>query len=402
MSVSSLRRISLLGLSILICIGLQALGYKVMADPLTETAAQTIHQAALAQIDKLPTDSLDQFWRNLMSQYNGYLPDIQGTSLLRAVFDGGFHPSHLLAGLSKYFLDAVLDHARLVGGILILAVLASVLETMQTAFEQKAVSQIAYAVIFLVLLVLAIGSFTEAVGTAKHAIETMDHFMLATIPLAVALLAASGSVATAAFFQPMMLFVVHLITNVVFFLIFPLIFFSAILDVTSSLSTRYSLTRLAALLRMTGLAMLSLCMTTFLGVVTVRGIGKGIVDGVTLRAVKYSVGTFVPVIGKAVADASETVLSASLLVKNAVGMTGLLLIALIAIFPALKLLAMAFIYSGSAALMQPLGESAILDCLATLAKSLLLVFGCVLAVALMFFLAICILLASANVAVMMA
>ncbi|MCY0888947.1 MAG: stage III sporulation protein AE [Alicyclobacillaceae bacterium] len=374
----------------------------VFANGMAASGIDALHRAAGAQLDHLPTQEIDQFWQHLQQQYGGYLPDDSGPSLIKSLLDGGFQPKHLISGLTRYFLSSVVDHARLVGGILILTVVAAVLETMQAAFEQQTVSRVAYAVIFLVLLVLAIGSFTEAIATARHAIETMDHFMLATIPLSVALLAASGSLASAAFFQPMMLFTVHFITNLVFFIVFPLVFFSAILDVTSTLSETYRLTRLASLMRASGLTILGLALSGFLGVITIQGVGKGIVDGVGMRVVKFSVGTFVPVIGKAVSDAAETVLTASLLVRNAIGVAGLVIIAGITIFPALKILAMSFLYSGSAALMQPLGDSPMLSCLGTLAKSMLLLFACVMAVGVMFFLAVCILLAASNLAVVMA
>ena len=93
--------------------------------------------------------------------------------------------------------------------------------------------------------------------------------------------------------------------------------------------------------------------------------------------------------------------SASLLVKNAVGIAGLIIIALIALFPALKILALSFIYNGSAALMQPLGDNPMISTLGAISKSMVLVFASVAAVALMFFISVSILLASANLAVVM-
>ncbi len=363
----------------------------------------TLQDTTNAQLDHLPTDQIDVFWRRLQTQYAGYLPDISGSSIIRALTNqGGPSMGSVIHGLLRYFLSMLADNTELIGGILLLSVLAAVLESIQSAFEHQAVSQVAYAMIFLVLLVIAIGSFTVAIGYARHAIETMNDFMLATVPIAVALLAASGALASAAFFQPVLIFIVHFVSNMIFLFVFPLIFFSAVLDITSALSPRYKLTRLAGLLRTGGMATLGICMSAFLGVTAVQGAGKGVADGIALRAVKFSVTTFVPVIGKAVSDATETVLSASLLVKNAVGIAGLIIVACIAVFPALKILALSMVYGGSAALMQPIGDNAMIACLGTLAKSLVLVFACVLLVALMFFLSICILLTSANLAVIMA
>ncbi|MBX6352920.1 MAG: stage III sporulation protein AE [Thermoflavifilum sp.] len=365
-------------------------------------AAQTVQQAAQQQLDQIPTGTIDGFWRNLEAQYGGYLPDIQGASLVSAVLQGsGPAWSQVVHGTLRYLLAELVDNARLLGSILILTVLAAVMRSVQTAFERQTISQAAYAVIFAVLLLLAVGSFTSAVASARHAIEGMNDFMLALVPVMVALLAASGALASAAFFQPLLIFCVHFVSNVVFLVVFPLIFFAAVLDLASVISSRYPLTRLASLLRTGGGALLGLCMSGFLGVAAVQGAGKGIADGVILRATKFALGTFVPVIGKAVADAAETVASASLLVKNAVGIAGIIIIACIALFPAIKILALSLVYGGSAALLQPLGETPIIQCLGVLSKSMVMIFATVAVIGLMFFLAICILLASANLAVMM-
>lgn len=362
-----------------------------------------IEKAAREQLDKLPTERIDQYWHDLEATYGGYLPNLTGGSLVHAILgNGGPSFANITHGLLRYFFTELFDDAQLLGGILILTVIAAVLESMQTAFERQAVSQVAYMVVFFVLMMLAVHSFMETMGAARHAIETMNNFMLATIPITVTLLAASGAVASAAFFQPMLLFSVHFISNIVFVVVFPLIFFSAVLDLTSTLSIRYQLTRLASLFRTIGMGILGFSLSIFIGVTTIQGAGKGIADGVVLRTMKFGVSTFIPVIGKAVSDAAETVLSASLLVKNAVGVAGLVILCLLAVFPALKILAVSFIYGGSAALMQPLGETPMVVCLSTLGKTLILVFACVAAVGMMFFFAICILLATANLTVITA
>ncbi|MBX5436314.1 MAG: stage III sporulation protein AE [Alicyclobacillaceae bacterium] len=368
----------------------------------TGTASSSVRQDAEEQLDQLPTGAIDSYWQRLHQEYGGYLPDFGGTSLTRAMFDGGT-PSlkAFFSGVLRYFFAELFGNARLLGAILVLSVMAAVLESFQAAFERQAVSQVAYAMVFLVLMVLAVGSFTEAFGAGRHAIQTMTDFMLASIPVLIALLAASGAVASAAFFHPVLAFTVHAVSQVVFLFVFPLIFFSAVLDLTSALSPRYRLTRLAGLLRGAGAAGLGLCMSVFIGVTAVQGAGKGIADGVALRAAKFGVQTFVPVLGKAMSDAMETVASASLLVKNAVGMAGLVVLACAAAFPAVKILALSFVYSGSAALMQPLGDNPIVGCLGALSKSLVYVFAAVTVVALMFFVAVCMLLATANLAVVM-
>ncbi len=120
-----------------------------------------------------------------------------------------------------------------------------------------------------------------------------------------------------------------------------------------------------------------------------------------IRTAKYIAGNFVPVVGRVFADAADTVVGASLLVKNAVGMAGVLILLLLVAFPALKILILAFLYNLSSAVMQPLGNSPILSCLSIIGKNLLYIFGALATVSLMFFLAITIVISAANVSVMM-
>ncbi|KWX88053.1 stage III sporulation protein AE, partial [Paenibacillus riograndensis] len=191
------------------------------------------------------------------------------------------------------------------------------------------------------------------------------------------------------------------VSTLIHTVVFPLFFFSAVRHLVGAMSDKYKLTHLANLVRNVGAGLLGVLLTVFLGVISVRGITSSVTDGVTLRAAKYITGNFVPVIGKMFADATDTVISASLLVKNAIGLSGVIIILFLCAFPAIKILVLALIYNVAAAVMQPLGETPIVVCLQTIGKSMIYVFAALAAVSLMFFLAVTIMLTAGNVTVMM-
>jgi stage III sporulation protein AE len=174
-----------------------------------------------------------------------------------------------------------------------------------------------------------------------------------------------------------------------------------VLHIVSSLSSRYKVTQLANMLRSVSIWVLGLFVTIFLGVISVQGASGAVTDGVTIRTAKYVAGNFIPVVGRMFSDASDTVIGASLLVKNAVGLSGVVMLILFCAFPALKILTLAIIYNVSAAVMQPLGDSPIITCLQTIGKNMIYVFAALAAVGLMFFLAVTIMIAAGNVSVMM-
>ncbi|MDQ1909532.1 stage III sporulation protein AE [Paenibacillus sp. GD4] len=370
--------------------------------PSTVHAATPVEELIREQAERLPMDQVEQFWSRLVGQYGGYFPDNRAptfTQLLQGKAELSF--TSFFSGLFRYFFHELVHNGKLLVSIVILSVFSMLLETLQSSFEKNAVSKIAYAIAFMVLMIIAINSFSVAIGYAKTAITDMIHFMVAVVPLLLTLLASMGNVVSVSVLHPLIIFMIHAVGTAIYFIVFPLLFFSAVLHIVSSLSDKYKVTQLANLLRTVALGCLGVFITVFLGVISVQGATGAITDGVTIRTAKYVAGNFVPVVGRMFSDASETVIGASLLVKNAVGLVGVVIILVLCAFPALKILALAFIYNFSAAVMQPLGDNPMISCLETLGKSLIYVFAALAVVGLMFFLAITILIAAGNVSVMM-
>jgi stage III sporulation protein AE len=309
--------------------------------------------------------------------------------------------SSLFSGIFRYFFHELLYNGKLLASIVILTIFSMLLETLQSSFEKNTVSKVAYAITFMVLMIMAINSFSVAIGYANSAIADMIHFMVAVIPLLLTLLASMGNVVSVSVMHPLIVFMIHAVGTGIYLVVFPLLFFSAVLHIVSSLSDKYKVTQLANLLRTVSIGCLGVFVTVFLGVISVRGAGSAVVDGVTIRTAKYIAGNFVPVVGRMFSDASETVIGASLLVKNAIGLAGVAIIIMLCAFPALKIMALALIYNLSAAIMQPLGDNPMISCLETIGKSMIYVFAALAVVGLMFFLAITILITAGNLSVMM-
>lgn len=369
----------------------------------TPNPSSPVDQWVKGQVQSLPTDGVESYWDQLMKEYGGFFPDGKTPSLMDMLTPGdkGLSLKGVLSGLVGYMWHEVLYNGKLLVTIVMISVLSMILETLQTAFERKTVSKVAYTLCYMVVLVIAVNSFNIAIGYAKDAIDRMIDFMMAMIPLLFALLASMGNIVTVSVTHPLIVFMIHTVGTMIHTLVFPLLFFSAVLHLVSALSEKYKLTQLANLLRNIGAGLLGVLLTVFLGVISVRGITSSVTDGVTIRAAKYITGNFVPVIGKMFADATDTVISASLLVKNAIGLSGVIIILFLCAFPAIKILVLALIYNVAAAVMQPLGETPIVTCLQTIGKSMIYVFAALAAVSLMFFMAVTIMLTAGNLTVMM-
>ncbi|AGK54845.1 spoIIIAE [Bacillus sp. 1NLA3E] len=354
-----------------------------------------------SQLESLNIDELKQYWDDIEQKYGGFLPESQKGSLYDFIKGSkDFSLKEWSSGIVKFTFHEFIINGKLLGSLIMLTIFSMFLQSLQNAFEKGAVSKVAYAIVFMVLMIIALNSFHVAINYTNEAIGTMIDFILALIPLLLALIASSGGLVSAAFFHPVILFLMN--TSGIFIqnIILPLLFLSTLLSIVSILTEHYKVTQLAHLLRNWSIGLLGLFLTIFLGVISVQGASTAVADGITIRTAKFVTGNFIPVIGRMFTDATDTVIGASVLLKNTVGIAGVAILLLIVAFPAIKILMIAFIYKFAAAILQPLGGGPIISCLDIISKSVIYVFAALAIVSLMFFLSITVIIAAGNLTMM--
>lgn len=353
------------------------------------------------QIDKLGIQEIKKFWDDIMTEYGGYLPESQKGSLFQFL-NGEKELSfqEWSKAFLKYIFHEIIANGKLLGTLILLTIFSMLLQLLQDAFSQSTVSKVAYALVYMVLMIIALNSFHIAIEYTVEAIQTMTSFILALIPLLLALMAASGGLISAAFFHPVILFLMNTSGVLIEKIVLPLLFLSALLSIVSTLTDQYKVTQLAQLLRNISIGLLGTFLTVFLGVISVQGASAAVSDGMAIRTAKFVTGNFIPVLGRMFTDATDTVISASVLLKNTVGIIGVAILLFIAAFPAIKVLTLAFIYKFTAALLQPLGGGPIIKCLDIISKSVIYIFAALAIVSLMFFLSITVIIAAGNITMM--
>lgn len=329
------------------------------------------------------------------------LPELSLTQIFNDIKKGTINLSPQNIGNSIFhgIVKEVVANAPLIAKLLALAVLCAVINQLQVAFTGS-VSNIARLFGFLVLLSLAIMSFKIALDIGIGAIERMVGFMQATLPVMYTLLLAMGNITSTALFKPIVLGSLVFLASIIQNLVLTLFFLSIILKLFNSISQQFKLAKLASLLEFGGKLCLGIVMTVFIGIMTIQGVTGGVTDGIALRTAKYS-ADLIPVVGKFFKDAVELVVSSGLLLKSSLGIVSLLAIIIITLSPIVKIIAMMFTFKISAALVEPLGENELADTLQEMAKGLLLIFVAVSSVALMFFMAITIIVGTGSLPIML-
>ncbi|MEH7452247.1 stage III sporulation protein AE [Gottfriedia acidiceleris] len=353
------------------------------------------------QIQKLGIDEVQQYWDEVVHQYGGFLPESQKGDFIQFIKgEKKFSLQEWFIAFAKYIFFELLSNGKILGILIMLVIFSSLLQSLQNAFEKSTVSKIADNVVFLVLVVFALNSFYVATQATQDAITVMIDFLRALIPILLALIATSGGVISVGVFHPILIFLMHTSGLLVTYFVLPLILVSTILSIVSIINDELKVTKLASLIRNVAVGVLGIFLTIFLGVLSVQGLTTAVSDGVAVKTAKFVTSNFVPVVGKVFADVTDTVISASLLLKNTVGIVGLVTLLAIVVFPAIKILVLALIYKFSAAILQPVGSKNIISTIDTIGKSVTYLFVCLSIVSLMFFLSMTLIIAAGNIVVM--
>ncbi len=307
-----------------------------------------------------------------------------------------FHVHQLLNALLQAVGGDVLLEGRLLGILLVLTVMGAVIMRLADAFPGRDVARVAQLVVTAALVAVALSSFGTAVGIIAGMMHSLLHLMEASIPVVVVLMASSGALTSAGLFHPLIVAAVNLVALATTDWVLPLVLLAVALDVVSAWMPAFRLTQLAGLLKQVATFSLGGLLTVFLATVAMENAAGKVADGLALRTGKFLTNAAIPVVGKLFSDAMDVVLRSSGLLLTAVGVTVALGVMLTVAFPLVKVLLLSLLYRLAAAGAEPLGVAGVGKTLQAMAAGLGLLAAVGAAVALMFFLTVSMVVATAS------
>lgn len=327
-----------------------------------------------------------------------YSPDKMISDLVKGNFK--FNVRDFIKKTVAYFMQEVYLNLDILLKIAVLAILCALLKNLQASFMNENVGELAFFICYLVIVSFLVIGFKEASRAGMDVIEEMVGFMYATIPVMIALLVSGGNVVSGGVFHPTLIMAVEVSANIIKNLFLPLIFLSTGISVVNNLSDKLQLSRLSELIKKIATILIGAILTVFLGIITVQGAVGSVADGVASKTIKFTIGTFIPVVGSYLSDAADMVIACSLLVKNAAGVIAMICLIAICLIPILKIGAIVLMYKVTCALIQPVSEKRITDCINDIANSMILIISSVAVVAFMFIISVSVLIAAGNVSAM--
>ena len=283
-----------------------------------------------------------------------------------------FEIDRIISSIGEIFLKEVFSSVSLGIQLLAVCILMALMVHLCSAFGKSAASSIGAMACSCAAIALCLFNFRDVYFLCEGTISNMALFMQVLIPVLLPLILAIGGLSSGGILSPAIISSVTIFATLIEKLILPLLFFSCIFILGNSLADRDYVKKLALLLRSIAAFILGLAVTIFSGLTAIQSLVTKSADGMLIRTAKFSVDNLIPIVGGFAADSLDMVLSCTSIIKNSIGIFGLIVIILLIALPLIKVLAVALVYKVTAALVEPIGNKVIADCLNEMGNTVIL------------------------------
>lgn len=351
-------------------------------------------EESLQQID---LSAMEKYKNSIDGEVSSYFQHKTVREWLIDFIKGEWHlnPGEILTSLVKYLGGEMLANSGLLCKLIILSVLAALLINLQQSFSSE-VGKIAYLACFLAMAAISIGSFKVVLGIGQHTIDNMVDFMMAMLPQMMVLVTGLGNINATVMLFPLLMTTATAFAAAIKNIVFPMILLSATLHLVNGMSETVKVERLAKFFSQMSQILLGFFLTFFVGIITLRALYASVLDRVTLRATRFITDNAIPVVGKLLGDTIEVTAGYIVMLKQALGILGVLVVLGLIVFPLLKIAVLALIYKIVGAVVEPLGDARTAAVLEIMSTHLFLMLAATAAVAFMFFIMIAIVAGMTN------
>ncbi len=404
------KRLNKSGKITLVCLIILVALFSIVA-PLKSFAAAPSNAVELSKdlsesvadtLEKIDFSGLDE----LVAEFNADNANIFSiTNIKNKIFaiisgEDAVNYKTFVASLLSLLIEGIIKYIPLLSLIVAIGILSNLLSGVKSKFNEKSTGDLIHLVCFLAVAILTISMISALASTTQKSINAMTSQMNIIFPILLTLMTALGAHASAGVYQPIVAIISTYAADFFRFIILPMFMFSFVFAIISNLSSNIKLDRFNSFISSLFKWVVGAVFTIFFAIFTIQGISAGSFDSVSLRTTKYTIKSYVPFIGGYLSDGMDIILSSTVLIKNAVGLVGMLLILGNIISPLIDIVVFSLLLKLVSAILQPLGNDKTSNfCLAT-SKAVTMLSTCLIAIGFMYILSVGLIMTTSNMVVL--
>lgn len=352
-------------------------------------------------IGRLDTDLFQQFIDSLSEAQSGALGFSDLKAALKKITEGGAADffgnflGTLASTLGDYFLGFLPGFLT----IIVICLLKNMLTGMTSGLGRTSAAEVVHVVCYSAVIVILMTGAVRVIASVTDTIDALARFSEGVFPVLLTLLAAVGGSSGVAVYQPFMGVLSGTIIKIVQTAIVPAFIATIVFSVVGNISRNVKLDKLTKLFKSGSGWLIGIVFGLFATFLTAQGITGGVIDRLSFNAAKFAMSSYVPILGGYLSDGFDLLSASMVLVKNAVGLTGVAVLIAVILFPLLQLIVFLLGLRLTAAITEPVGDSRTSAVLGSLADNMSLLITALVGVGFMFFILLMLVIGSCNLGV---
>ena len=306
---------------------------------------------------------IQDFIKNSKQYAGDFFEDLEIQDIFESAIQGKIDNSSILKKIVNLLGSEVVKSLKAIGSILIIIVIHAVLKSISESLENDGIAKLIYYTQYILIITIIMTNFSYIVKMVQDTTTNLVAFMNMLVPILITLMMYTGSMVTSGVIEPIILFMINFIGNMIQNIIIPLVLIFTSLVIISKLSDKIQIDNLSKFLKSGIVWVLGIVLTIFVGVVSLEGTMSSSIDGITAKTTKAIVSSAIPVVGKILSDSVDTVLGCGIVLKNAVGLVGVIIVIGICIVPIIKLATMTIAYKLLTSVTEPIADKKITNLL---------------------------------------
>lgn len=343
---------------------------------------------------------INSFIENSKKYTGEFFSDVNINDILNSAIQGKIDNSNMYKKILNLLGTEIKTGIRSLISILVIIIIHSILKSVSESLENDNISKLIYYVQYIAIVTIVMSNFSDIINLVKETTVNLVGFMNTLIPVLISLMLYTGSVTTTSILEPIILFMINFIGNLIQDILIPVILIITSISVVSKISDKIQIEKISKFLKSSTTWLLGIILTVFVGIVSLEGTLSSSVDGITAKTAKTIVSSSIPVVGKILGDVVDSVLGCGVILKNAVGFLGVIIIIGICILPILKLAVLTFSYKLVASISEVIADAKIVKLLDEISEIFKILFAILVTVSFMVIIGVTLLIKMSNAGMM--
>lgn len=230
---------------------------------------------------------------------------------------------NIFQGIVYMMRENVTEPLRILICIIGIIIITAMFDTLKSSSLNSSLNKTLSLVAGLCTIFVLSPSMLSVVNNLTQTIANASNFMLVYIPVISGLIAVSGHAVSGSMYYGVMIYVSNAILQINSKIIMPFLKCILSMSMVISVSDTVSLSGIIELIKKTIRWILTFCMSLFVAFITMKSIVSVSEDSLSNKAVKFAISNFVPLVGGALSDAYQTVMSCVGIMRSGVGVAAM-------------------------------------------------------------------------------